>query len=62
MHLHLSKEQIRDIFIETERNCSLCGNELKLIHNVDFIKQTVEEQGVCKSCGIRSKKRDFILQ
>tara|TARA_B100001248_G_C27392018_1_gene462991 strand:- start:2572 stop:2772 length:201 start_codon:yes stop_codon:yes gene_type:complete len=60
--LQLTKEQIRQIFIDTEQNCSLCGSTLKLIHNVDYIKQEVEEQGKCPSCGVQSKKRNFVLQ
>ena len=62
MQIQLSKKQFRDLFIEGETSCSLCGTELKHKHKVDFIKQEVTEEQVCPSCGIRSKKKNHALQ
>lgn len=62
MELQLNKEQIRELFLDAEKNCSLCGSELRTEHHTDHISQKVTEQSICKSCGIRTKKRSFILQ
>lgn len=58
----LDKEQIKDMFMETEKCCSLCGSDLKFDHNIDHIKQEVTEEAKCTMCGIRNKKRYFALQ
>ena len=62
MQVEITKEQIRDLFLENEATCSLCGSELKQVHKVDHINQKVTEQSHCNSCGIRNKKRSFVLQ
>ena len=62
MQLNFSKEEIREIFLDNEKNCSLCGGKLKFLHSIDHINKQVMEESYCKSCGIRHKKRNFGLQ
>lgn len=58
----LDKEQIKDIFVEAETSCSLCGSNLKFDHQIDHVKKEVTEEAKCTMCGIKNRKRHFALQ
>jgi C4-type Zn-finger protein len=59
---NLDKEQIKEMFLEAEQSCSLCGSNLTFSHNIDHVKKEVVEEACCKMCGIKNKKRQFALQ
>lgn len=52
----------RQLMIEDQSSCSLCGTELKFQHQVDYMTFTVQEEAHCPSCRIQMRKQHHTLQ
>lgn len=51
----------REIFLQDQNCCCLCGDQLKFDHLVDFLQLTVIENAECDACKIKLRKRLFTL-
>ena len=49
-------------YIVEENHCILCGEELIFTHVSHFIKNRIEEEATCPSCGVKNKKKSYTLQ
>lgn len=56
-------QQLTDDSIAAEYHCCyLCGEQLVFSYKTDEFSQRIIEQSVCKSCGFKSKPKQFVLQ
>ena len=51
-----------DSIIAEYHCCYLCGEQLIFSYKTDEFCQKIIEQSVCKSCGFKSKPKQFNLQ
>lgn len=51
----------REIFIQDQNCCCLCGEQLSFDHVIDFMQLTVIESAECDACKIKLRKRLFTL-
>lgn len=51
----------REVFLQEQNQCCLCGHELNFDHMVDFMQLTVIETASCAPCKIQLRKRLFTL-
>lgn len=51
----------REMMIEEQNTCCLCGGDLIFKHDVDYSTLTVHEEADCPGCKIRLKTKTFGL-
>ena len=53
----MTQSQLRNLFIEDQTNCALCGTKLVFKHTKEETK--IQEEAICESCGITTKRDHF---
>ena len=56
------QQLVNDSIIAEYHCCYLCGEQLVFSYKTDGVCQKIIEQSVCKSCGFKSKPKQFNLQ
>ena len=52
----------RDLFLDDQHNCPLCGSEMLLTHVTRFVDHVTKEQAHCEACQIQVRSTDHALQ
>lgn len=52
----------RELFLDNQNNCPLCGSELTQSHVTHFIELVVQEEAQCDSCKVQVRKEAHTLQ
>lgn len=62
-NLNTNDDQItpRDLFIEDETQCALCGTDLLFQYQIEPLTLVVDETACCPSCKIQMKNRSHKL-
>ena len=52
----------KELFIDDQNNCPLCGSELTQTHVTHFIELKVQAEAHCESCKVQVRKETHTLQ
>ncbi len=58
----LTSPTYKELFLDDQNHCPLCGDELIFTHVTQFLENTVSEEAHCESCKIRVKNNSHSLQ
>ena len=51
----------KDLFLEGETQCCLCGHDLHFKHEINFAENTIAEFAKCAECHVELRTRESIL-
>lgn len=51
----------KDLFLENETTCCLCGHDLHFKHEIDFATNVIAEFAKCSECHIELRTRQSTL-
>lgn len=51
----------KDLFLENETTCCLCGHDLHFKHEIDFTEHKITEFAACSQCHVELRTRQSTL-
>jgi len=51
----------KDLFLENETQCCLCGNDLHFFHETDYAENKICETAKCSQCHVGLRSREATL-